>query len=100
EHELSGDGADDDSAVAEHGCSEVLLGKFSREMEGLRVDPLDIARRVDVDRERGEHDHAQGCGDEYADAERPQQLGPENPAHFVRYVRHQPTVPRGINTRV
>ena len=86
EHELGGDSADDHGAVAEYGRSEVLLGKFSRQMQRLGVDPLDVARRVDFDRERGEHDHAQGCGDEYADAECPQQFGPENPA-LVQLVR-------------
>src|SRR4030095_8305407 len=58
EHELRGDGADDDGIVAEYGRSQVLLGKFSREMQRLGIDPLHITWWVDADRERGEHDHA------------------------------------------
>ena len=31
-----------------HGRAEILLGKFSGQMQRLGIDPLDIARRVDV----------------------------------------------------
>ena len=60
--------------------AEILFGELTGEMKGFRIDALDIARRVDVLRKRGEHDHAEQYRHQNADAERPQQLSPENAA--------------------
>src|SRR5437660_8374450 len=48
ERELRGDAPAGDLTVAGHARAVVRLGEFAAEMERLRVDPFDIARRVDV----------------------------------------------------
>ena len=66
------------------------------------IDPLDVARRIDISRQSREHDHAERCGDEHADAKRPQQFGAENSplVNFGWSVGHgaSPPVPRGKKT--
>ena len=95
EHELGRDRANSHRAIACHRCAEIMLGELSGEMKRLRINPLDIARRIDADRECREQDHAQGRSDEDTHAERPQQFGLENPAlmHLVRGIGHAVSPP-------
>ena len=41
------------------GRAEIVLGEFAGEMQRLRIDALDVAGRIDADRQRCEQDHAQ-----------------------------------------
>jgi hypothetical protein len=85
-----GDDPHSDAAVRPDRGSEILLGELARQMQCLGVDELNVAGRVYVSGQRGEHDHAESRGNEHADAERPQQFGAENASlvSFSRLVGH------------
>ena len=103
EHELRRDRPDRHAATAADCGAEILLGKFSRQMQRFRIYPFDIARRIDAHLERGKQNHAQSRCDKDADPKSPEKLRFKDPPlmHFGMGVGHrQPTVPRGINTRI
>jgi len=77
-HELRGDDPHGGPSVRTHRRSQIVFGELARQVQRLGVDPLDVARRIDIPGQSREHDHAERCGNEYADAKRPQQLGAEN----------------------
>ena len=78
EHELRGDDPRRDPAVRPDRRPQIVFGELARQVQRLGIDPLDVARRIDVSSQRREHDHAERCGDKHADAKRPQQFGAEN----------------------
>ena len=89
-HELGRDDPRCDGSVSGDDCPQILLGELAREVKSFRINPLDVARRIDVASERRKHDHADRRGDQNTNTECPEQFGVEDPAlrYFVRPVAH------------
>jgi hypothetical protein len=59
-------------AVTVPSTPTTVLREFSREVKSLRINPLDIAWRIDVFGQRREHDYADRRSDKDTDTERPE----------------------------
>ena len=72
EHELRCNDPRRHGAVDADNSPEILLGELSREVKNLRINPLDIAWRIDVFGQGREHDHADCRGHQNTDTECPE----------------------------